>query len=226
MTDGTVLVHQSCSGNWYELAPDKFGNYTTGQWTATPIASMPSGYSPLYFSSAVLPDGRLVVIGGEYNGNGCAAHAETNLGAIYDPVANLWTSLPSPPGWSQFGDATNVVLPKGNLLLAQNSSTGIAELNPYTLTWTNLNSSGKAGANAEEGWTLLPDGTVLTVDVEPAGQSERYFPSTDSWGTLGDTSVPLIASREMGPQVLRPDGTVFASGVTGHTGIYNSLSET
>jgi uncharacterized protein (TIGR03437 family) len=30
----------------------------------------------------------------------------------------------------------------------------------------------------------------------------------------------------MGPQVLRPDGTVLAAGATGHTGIYNSLNET
>ena len=28
---------------------------------------MPAGYGPLYFGSAVLPDGRYIVEGGEYN---------------------------------------------------------------------------------------------------------------------------------------------------------------
>ena len=51
---------------------------------------------PLYFASAVLPDGRYIMNGGEYN-NG--ADAWTKLGAIYDPVANVWTAVtPLPDG--------------------------------------------------------------------------------------------------------------------------------
>jgi len=36
-----------------------------GTWLQ--LASLPPGYSPLYFASAVLPDGRLIVEGGEFN---------------------------------------------------------------------------------------------------------------------------------------------------------------
>jgi len=90
LTDGTIMVQQDCSSNWYRLAPDSFGNYANGTWSQA--ASMPPGYGPHAFSSAVLADGRLVVIGGEYNvsgANGCT-DVETNLGAIFDPVADVW----------------------------------------------------------------------------------------------------------------------------------------
>jgi hypothetical protein len=36
-------------------------------------------------------------------------------------------------------------------------------LDPRTLRWTNLGSAGKNGFNAEEGWTLLPNGNVQTL---------------------------------------------------------------
>ncbi len=66
LTDGTVMVHQeqSASDAWYKLTPDINGSYANGTWTQ--VASIPF-YSPLFFGSAVLPDGRLLVEGGEYN---------------------------------------------------------------------------------------------------------------------------------------------------------------
>src|SRR5215831_8972815 len=63
LTDGTVMMHDACTTDWYRLAPSNTGSYKTGTWTKT--APMPSGYTPLYFASQVLPDGRLIVNGGE-----------------------------------------------------------------------------------------------------------------------------------------------------------------
>ncbi len=70
LTDGRVLVHDESGnsgtwGNWWTLTPDINGNYATGTWKQ--VATMPSGYGPLYFGSAVLPDGRYIAEGGEYN---------------------------------------------------------------------------------------------------------------------------------------------------------------
>jgi uncharacterized protein (TIGR03437 family) len=225
MTDGAIMVHQGCTGNWSRLSPDSFGNYATGTWSQ--VAAMQPGYGPNAFSSAVLADGRLVVIGGEYIGgaNGCTA-AETNLGAIYDPGTNIWTPLSAPSGWTLIGDSPNTVLSDGQFLLGRIQSTQIAKLDPVTLTWTSLKGTGKADLNSEEGWTLLPDGTVLTVNVQNGTQSERYFPSTDSWVSAGTTVAPLATLLEMGPQVLRPNGTVFVAGSTGHTAVYNVATGT
>jgi len=223
LTDGSVMVQQYCTGNWFKLTPDTSGSYATGTWSQ--LASMPAGYGPYAYASAVLADGRVVVIGGEYNLNcGGGDMVETALGAIYDPIANVWTSLPAPPGWTTIGDAASVILPGGQFLLASITTTGIASLDPGSLTWTLLNSSGKADTNTEEGWTLLPDGSVLTIDISAPPGSERYLPQSETWVSAGNVPGPLSAQTEIGPQVLRPDGTVFAVGASGHTGIYNSVT--
>ena len=117
-----------------------------------------------------------------------------------------------------------------------------ALLNPKTLTWTPTG-TGKFDLYDEEGWTLLPNNKVLTVDAyvgayDPAGTgSEIYNPRTGGWAAgpstlvqLWDSSAacggPSVSSQELGPGVLRPDGTVFYAGANqcaaGHTAVYNS----
>jgi hypothetical protein len=56
LMDGSVLVQDAGFPDWWKLTPDESGNYVNGTWTQ--VASLPPGYSPLYHSSAVLPDGR------------------------------------------------------------------------------------------------------------------------------------------------------------------------
>src|SRR5215469_3471942 len=120
LTDGRVMAHNSsftapntCGHpDWYVLTPDINGSYVNGTWTQ--VASLPAGYQPRFFGSGVLPDGRLIAVGGEYNWT-CGAGQDTNKGAIYDPVANSWTSVTppttTPPTTAIIGDATGIVLP-------------------------------------------------------------------------------------------------------------------
>src|ERR1700722_7103354 len=54
LTDGTVLVVDAGTGQWYKLTPDIKGQYTDGTWSA--IAPMPSGDCPLFFATQTLPD--------------------------------------------------------------------------------------------------------------------------------------------------------------------------
>src|SRR5690348_16509352 len=99
LTDGTVMCQANSLKDWWKLTPDNTGSYINGTWTK--LASLQAGYVPDDFASAVLADGRVVITGGEYN-NG--QFTLTNLGAIYDPVANVWTPLAAPPGWDYMGD--------------------------------------------------------------------------------------------------------------------------
>ena len=85
----------------------------------------------------------------------------------------------------------------------------------------------KNDGNDEEGWTLLPSGRALALDTylhayDATGtESEIYDPSSGIWSLAGGTVVQLWASRagcgeshptyEIGPAILRPDGTVFAT---------------
>jgi hypothetical protein len=186
----------------------------------------------------VLPDGRVIVEGGEYNF--CSA-VWSNQGAIYDPVANSWKSVNPPSGWRTIGDAQSTVLADGTFMLANCCTKEAALFDAKKLTWS-ATGAGKFDLNDEEGWTLLPNGTVLTVDAyvrafDPNGtDSEIYNPSTGTWSSAGSTGVQLWdsypsgsrASYEIGPAVLRPDGTVFATGANGgahaagHTSIYDT----
>ena len=225
LTDGSVIAHVSCTTTWWRLTPDATGSYVTGGWSQ--IAPMPAAYTPRFFSSAVLPDGRVITEGGEYLAAGCAANAGnwTNLGAIFDPLANSWTSVAPPAGWTSIGDAQSTVLANGVYMQADCCSTNTALFNPTTLGWT-ATGAGKFDVNDEEGWTLLPNGQVLTVDAYVGTgtcgmNSERYTPTTGGWASAGNTPSILAdcinathKTFEIGPQVLRPDGTVVAFGGT------------
>src|ERR1700733_8645195 len=157
MTDGTVITQGNNQSDWARLTPDKKGSYLNGTWKQ--IASLPSGYVPSDFASAVLADGRLVIIGGEYNHG---QFALTNQGAIYDPKKDTWTSLGHPKGWGYIGDSPSAVLPDGRFVVGRKLDHRLAALDPKTLQWTEFNDTGKRDFNAEEGWTLMPDGSILT----------------------------------------------------------------
>ena len=130
LTDGRVLVHEepNCSGTgcvgnsyaaWYTLTPDITGSYVNGTWTQ--VASLPSGYAPLFFSSAVLPDGKVAVQGGEYNAPAAVA---ARLGKVSE-LSMIRLPTPGPPytseianSWEADGDAQSVVLPNGTWMTA------------------------------------------------------------------------------------------------------------
>jgi hypothetical protein len=242
LTDGTVMAQGFGDSDWWRLTPDNTGSYVNGTWTK--LATLPAGYVPDAFASAVLADGRLVIEGGEYN-NG--AFTLTNLGAIYDPTANTWTSVAPPKNWSYIGDSPALVLPNGKFLVGNKLTRQMAVLDPKTLTWQAVHSAGKSDFDAEEGWTLLPNGTVFTADVKNAPNSEIYTPSAGAWASAGSTIVDLHSPSpfgcihygpggtlcyyppgEIGPAILRPDGTVFVTGSytsggsgAGHTAVYS-----
>jgi hypothetical protein len=245
LTDGTVMVQGNNGNDWWKLTPDNTGSYINGTWTQ--LAALPSGYDPYAESSAVLADGRLLIEGGEYN---FGQFALTNLGAIYDPIKNTWTSVTPPKGWSYIGDSPSLVLPNGNYLIGNKLTKQMRELDPKTMKWTTVSAKGKKDFNAEEGWTLLADGTVLTSDVKSAPNSEIYSTVAKEWTTAGSTIVDLHSPSpdgcinygpggklcyyppgEIGPAILRPDGTVFVTGSytkgggAGNTSVYDSLTK-
>jgi hypothetical protein len=271
LTDGTVMVQGLGTGNWCRLSPDQFGSYINGTWST--LASLPAGYAPWLVGSAVLPDGRVIIEGGEYNyGTGMtyctSAYANrTNCGAIYDPVADSWTEVPPPDfgdecgangtGWCTIGGAPSVVLPDGSFMIGATGKFGKNQqkppsrlqailpppYDPNVQPWVQTG-FGKNDANDEEGWTLLPNlfgaspnglSPVLTVDSYTSGKSDCvgtnsseiylrgnvYGQSAGYWYCLGDTpdQLNITWANEMGPSILRPDGTVFAAGATQYTAI-------
>ena len=258
LTDGTVMAQDGTYPYmWWKLTPDINGSYLNGTWTQ--LASLPQTYSPIASSEAVLADGRVLIIGGEYSNFTLGEpFTLTNEGAIYDPRTDTWTALAPPPGFGYIGDSPSAVLPDGRFLLGDKLTKQVAALDPRTLQWTNLGSEGKNDFNAEEGWTLLPNGKVPTLDVLDAPKAEEYSAHEQEWKALPNVPADLHSPTdvvgcvpfgpngslcyfppgEIGPAILRPDGTVFATGSyanndpnltpdsAGHTAVYNTHTHT
>ena len=266
LTDGTVMAQANPTGaagasaaDFYRLRPDANGDYAGGTWTHLP--QPPAGYAPYASAEAVLADGRVLFVGGEYNQDHYqfGASSLTNMSAVFDPVANSWTMIPPPPGVGYIGDVPSAVLPDGTFIYGSKLDKTMWALNPATLAWTQIAATGKNDNFSEEGFTLLPNGAILTVDMVDLPQSEHYVPSLGIWVQDGPTPVGLTSPTdvvgglpygpapvqvvggvtygpapaglyfppgEIGPAILRPDGTVFATGSAApgkaaHTAIYH-----
>ena len=256
LSDGRVLAEDARLTHvaWWTLTPDKTGSYVNGTWTqVSSPGPCPNGesasstvYAPLYYASAVLADGRFVMVGGEYDYSytyvSGGSEVWTDQGAIYDPVANSWTCISAPSGWTQIGDAESVVLNDGTFMIADPFNDQVATLNATSSPTFNapFTPPGKTADpyNDEEGWILLPDGTVFTLEIYNSNDATEtpalvYSPISMAWSSAGIAPDPLallsyggVTYDEIGPALLRPDGTVFASGGTGFNDVYDTSSGT
>jgi hypothetical protein len=197
--------------------------------------------SRMGFSSGVLKDGRVYVIGGVDTSTGTA----TPLGEIYDPVADTWEPIVKPAEFDFIqGAAPSAVLADGRVLIGNLQTTSppfkTALWDPSAGQWTVAGSAFGANpatdtknSNCEgETWTLLPDGSVLAVNTFDTPLTERYIPWLDQWVSTGKTQWDLAFTTytdpmgntvdvfETGPAILLPDGQLFAIGATGQTALY------
>ena len=231
LSDGTVMAQNTGNNIWYRLTPNN-GSYVDGTWTTrTPMTS-----TRLYYSSAVLRDGRVLIAGAEY-GNGW------NTAEVYNPSTDSWSPAPVPAGLitqnnnpgappnnqntAGFTDSICKILPNGNVLVAPNFPTapgGTLIYNPGANSW----SAGPAwlGSQNEASWVKLPDDSILTVDKQTTA-SERFIPSLNQW--IADTNVPVSlydAIAELGAGILLPNGKAFFLGGNGNTAIYTPSGNT
>ena len=218
LTDGSVMVQDADNDVWWKLIPDNKGSYRNGTWKQ--LASTPK-YGPLYYASSVLPDGRVFTMGGEYN---FGVNDWQNQGFIYDPVKDVWSQINAPAAWTQMGDTGSVMLPQGKLLIADPLSNQCVIFDPATNLFGSPFVNGKTDGNDEEGLVLLPNGNVLTVDAVNTPNSEIFNSKSLSWSSGGSTINNLVqaSTEEIGPMVLRPDGTVICFGGSQHNSIYNT----
>jgi hypothetical protein len=251
LSDGSVMIQggaDQATDTWYRLSPDSTGSYVTGTWSA--LTSM--NVQRLFFPSAVLPDGRVFVVGGEYS----APYDFTNTAEIFDPTvgaSGTWTSVasvptpptdvgdnPPPSNESQYGDDPIEVLPNGDVLAGYFNDGTTYLYNPAANSWTTTGSPKlRDDASDEESWVKLPDGSILSYDIfasESDGtfEGQRYIPSQDTWvdaSNLDSTNPPSLLSSsaqgyELGPAFLLPDGQAIFFGANGNTAYYSPATDT
>jgi hypothetical protein len=218
LTDGSVMMQSvNDAGVFYKLKPDSDGGYVNGTWSQ--LSSPPPGYAPYAGAQAVLADGRVLFVGGEYNQNQYtlpfAPSGLTNMSAVYDPVSDSWMMIAPPPGVAYIGDVTSVVLPDGSFMFGDKLGRDMWRLDPVSLTWSSVPAPGKADDFAEEGWTLLPDGDLFTIDVGNPPHAEHYDPLAAQWYSDGSTPVGLtIPSSSSGGLTYGPAPIQVVGGIS------------
>jgi autotransporter-associated beta strand protein len=217
LSDGTVMAANSGGNGWFQLTPDNNGSYISGTWRT--LSSMHD--TRLYYSSAVLQDGRVFVAGGEYGTGKESAE-------VYDPLSDRWTFTPL--SWQSFSDSVSKILPGGKVLVAPvgpvpSGSTIIYD--PNSNSWTPGGKLFRGGHQDEASWVKLPDDSILTID--PFGtNSERYIPASNTW--INDANLPVRLydpyGDELGAGFLLADGRAFFLGSSGHTAFYTPTGDT
>jgi hypothetical protein len=225
LTDGSVMMQSATDASvFYNLMPAADGGYVNGTWRK--LASMPEGYAPADGAQVVLADGRVLFVGGEYNQNQYqlpfAPSGLTNMSAIYDPVADSWTMIAPPPGVAYIGDSPSAVLPDGSFVFGRKLGRDMWRLDPVSLAWVSVPAAGKADDFAEEGWTLLPNGELFTIDVAASPHAEHYDSIASQWYSDGNTPMGLTSpgsapgGLSYGPAPLEVVGGVtYGPGPTG-----------
>lgn len=232
LPDGRVLIvggeaTAPGSGQQRVLASAELYDPRTNSWSQ--VADL--GRPRVGHTATVLPDGRVVVSGGET----LAADGQRDMTPaveIFDPASGSWAETGS-LSIGRTGHTANL-LPDGRILIAggQTAATrggrlqfvaaGAAILpsasaevfDPQAGTWQPVASLGtpRTGHSA----TLLPSGQLLVIGgyapngTTPLGTAERYDPATDAWSP---SNIPTARAEHTA--TLLADGSVLIVGGKG-----------
>ncbi len=158
-----------------------------------------------HFTGTLLPDGDVLVAGGEDGFETYLAGAE-----FYDPTTGTFTPTGSLNQARAFATAT--LLPDGEVLAAGGLGTGPVALSsaelydPRTGKWTLTGPMNQEGSNLSS--VLLPNGNVLVEGFVTGIGAELYDPTTGMWTNTG----PLGGPGYFNTATLLPNGDVLAAG--------------
>ncbi len=218
LRDGRVLV---AGGAIYDAATDRYAPLSsaelydpaTGRWSAT--GAMRDARQR--HTATLLPDGRVLVIGGS---SGSTLYAGLLQSVeLYDPVTGRWTVVGALPSYVGLTRHTATLLPDGRVMVAGGYSgngptVALWIYTPTTDRWQSPIRTMKY-YRFDHTATLLPDGTVLFFGGDTGrGNPERFDPVNETrWEIVynystrdGHTATPLSGD------------VVLLAGGTGRTG--------
>ena len=231
LADGRVLVvggstvSTSSAKGYVNNASAEIYDPVANTWTATP----PMSAARAHHTATLLPDGKVLVVGGEN-----LLYLVEPTAEIYDPVANTW-SAPRAEPITERSQHTATLLPSGLVLIAGGFDIVNGTLTPlasavlydpvlHTSTTTDIHgvtttvvtggmdftaTTAMAFPHYGQSATRLANGRVLVVGGNST-QTELYDPVAATWTTQGSTT----ATHTLHGAVLLPDGRVMVVGGT------------
>ena len=181
-------------------------------------------------TATLLPNGKVLVVGGAEDANNGLASAE-----MYDPATGKWTETGGMNEARCYHTAT--LLPNGKVLVTGgikflghflDRALASAELyDPATGKWTDSGALTTERMNHTA--TLLPNGKVLVAggsiydgNICTVSTAELYDATTGKWTETGE----MITARAGHPATLLPDGKVLAIGGKNSLATVDSLAST
>jgi large repetitive protein len=194
-----AVVSGNAPGPPREVGVDGFGG---GPDAWVPVGSMITPRDN--FTATLLPDGKVLVAGGQNNPSHSLASAE-----LYNPATRTFCATGALHTARSSAAAT--LLPDGQVLVAGGmgnlANLASAELyNPATGRWHLTTPMHAAGYGTTS--TLLPDGKVLVAGLGFGSTAEVYDPAKRTWTDTG----PMTASQFFGTATLLRDGKVLVTG--------------
>jgi N-acetylneuraminic acid mutarotase len=220
--DGQITAVTSTSITVTVAAASGSGTYASWTFTVYPrvlakffptsAAPMPTAKSE--HAAASLPDGRVLVCGGNYLNSSLGDYDTTAEAHIHNPVTNTWAAVASMPASKQSAAAAS--LSDGRVLVCggqdiNGQATSEAHIySPTANTWTAVASM--PVANAAHKAASLPDGRVLICGGLNASGSMSaayiYNPTANTWTAVA--SMPT--SRYHHAAAALADGRVLVCG--------------
>ena len=190
LSDGSVITQSGDDGqHWFKLTPDAHGSYLNGTWTTTAPMSFPR----IYFSTNVLQDGRVWLLGGEYTGPYFDANIAPS-GEIYDPVKDTWSAMAPYPnevgGCGHRNVTSDVQLTSGSPVV-----TGIYSTDRLQPGWTITGNGIPAGATV----LSVDSATQVTISANATltGPSQAVRFRGIALACFGDDPTMLISGRRI-----------------------------
>ena len=218
LPDGTVLVAGGNSATWRDpyISDAELYDPATDTWTTTETMQEGRGYH----IATLLPDGRVLVAGGN-----APNHFPTSSAELFNPTTRTWTRSGSMASARYAHSAT--LLPTGKVLVAGgNSSAGprsSAELyDPATGTWAGTGEMNIARCYSTT--ALLRNGKVLIAagnDDRVISNAELYDSATGTWIVTG----AMNTGRYYHTATPLPNGLVLMAGGYGIDSLSLSSAE-
>jgi hypothetical protein len=179
----------------------EFYDFTNNTWTAGPNMKTARWYPTMI----ELPDGRLMVFGGQ-----AKAGSMANIPELYNPATNTWTELTGLAESKAPGLYPRAIMaPNGKVFVIKTAAGQSAYMDVDTQKYTNVAKAPPKNAGA--GMAMYDTGKILLYNIGSTGTDSWVIDlnaATPAWRKVGS----LHFKRKKFSTVLLPDGRVMAIG--------------